>query len=54
MPAACGVLCLPLLFAVILSLLFPCHVMDSNLSYYMYMLLPLLMLKILEIAFCSF
>ena len=54
MPVACSVLCVPLLFAVIFSLLFPCHEMDSNLSYYMYISSPLLMLKILEIAFCSF
>ena len=54
MPVACSVLCVPLLFAQIFSLLFACHVMDSNLSYYMYISLPLLMLKILEIAFCSF
>lgn len=32
MPVACSVLCLPLLFALMFSLLFPCHVMDSNLS----------------------
>ena len=50
MPVACSVLCLSLLFAHIFSLLFPCHVTDSNLSYYMYISLPLLMLKILEIA----
>ena len=29
MPVACSVLCLPLLFVHIFSLLFPCHVMDS-------------------------
>ena len=34
MPVACSVLCVPLLFALIFSLLFPCHVVDSNLSYY--------------------
>ena len=54
MPVACSVLCLPLLFALIFSLLFPCHEMDSSLSYYTYISLSLLMLKILEIAFCSF
>ena len=54
MPVACSVLCLPLLFALIFSLLFPCHEMDSSLSYYTYISSSLLMLKILEIAFCSF
>ena len=56
MPVACSVLCVPLLFALIFSLLFPCHEMDSSLSYYTYISssLSLLMLKILEIAFCSF
>ena len=54
MPVACSVLCLPLLFAHIFSLLFPCHEMDSSLSYYTYISSSLLMLKILEIDFCSF